>query len=280
MDILAPYREKWREVPGGDDNSGRLFSTDLLAMPDAELLSFWEANAAKRVAGSLSWLGPVYRDFFTGRRVLELGSGLGYDGLRFAAQGAHWTFADIAPENLKLIERVASLKGLSIKTFLIGDDLSFDALGGRYDAVLASGSIHHVPFEMARAECLSVLRRLKPGGRWIELAYTKERWVRDGSPPFDQWGKATDGDRTPWAEWYDADKLRARLGPATFSTVLDFSFYDDNFRWFDFIYAPDPSQQPLWPPKPTFGQRLRAARAAMSDWSYVNRIVGAGRKKA
>jgi hypothetical protein len=277
MDILAPYREKWREVPGGDDDAPRFFSSDMLAMPDAEFLSLWETNAAKRLAGSLSWLGPMYRDFFSGRHVLELGSGLGFDGLRFAAQGAKWTFADIAPDNLKVIERVASLKRLSIKTFLIREDLSFDALGGRYDAVLASGSVHHVPFEMAREECLSVLRRLKPGARWIELAYPKERWIRDGSPSFDQWGKFTDGERTPWAEWYDADKLRARLGPAKFSTVLDFNFFDDNFHWFDFIYTPELAPQVFFPPKPTLAQRLSAARTAMSDWSYIERVAkGAG----
>lgn len=271
MDVLAPYREKWREVPGGDDAAGRYFSTDLLAMPDGEFLALWEKHATGRVTGSLSWLGPVYRDFFAGRRVLELGSGLGLDGLRFAGQGANWTFADIAADNLKLIERVAALKGLRVKTFLIGSDLSFDALGGQYDAILASGSMHHVPFEIAREECLSALRRLKPGGRWIELAYPKERWLREGSQPFDQWGKGTDGDRTPWAEWYDADKLRARLAPATFATVLDFGFYDDNFRWFDFMYAPELVKQPLFPPQPTLAQRLRASWRAMSDLSYVER---------
>ena len=271
MDILAPYREKWREVPGGDDASARYFSTDLLEMPNEEFLALWESHAAKRVAGSLSWLGPMYRDFFSGRRVLELGSGLGLDGLRFAAQGANWTFADIAADNLKVIERVASLKGLRIKTFLIGNDLSFEALGGQFDAVLASGSMHHVPFEMAREECQSVLRRLKPGGRWIELAYPKERWVREGSPPFDQWGKGTDGDRTPWAEWYDAEKLRERLAPAVFTTILDFGFSNDDFHWFDFMYAPELVTQPLFPPKPTLGQRVRAAWRAASDWSYIER---------
>ena len=193
MDILAPYREKWREVPGGDDDAGRHFSTDMLTMPDGEFLALWEAHAAKRVAGSLSWLGSLYRDFFTGRRILELGSGLGLDGLRFTAQGAQWTFADIAADNLKVIERVASLKGLRVKTFLIGNDLSFDALGGQFDAVLASGSMHHVPFEMAREECLSVLRRLKPGGRWIELAYPKERWSATVA------SRSTSGERPPMA---------------------------------------------------------------------------------
>ena len=274
MDILAPYREKWREVPGGDDASARYFTTDLLAMQNDKFLALWEEHAAKRVTGSLSWVGPAYRDFFTGRRVLELGSGLGLDGLRFAGQGAIWTFADIAADNLKVIERVASLKGLRIKTFLIGNDLSFDALGGQFDAILASGSMHHVPFDMARQECSSALRRLKPGGRWIELAYPKERWIREGCQPFDQWGKGTDGDRTPWAEWYDAAKLRARLAPATFTTILDFGFFDDNFRWFDLLYAPELAKPSPQLHNPSFFQRLRAAWNATSDLPYIERLEG------
>lgn len=234
MSELAPYREKWREVPGGDDVDARRFSADLLALPDGEFLALWNGQAAQRVAGVIGWIGPLYRDFFAGRRVLELGSGMGLDGLRFASQGAHWTFADIAADNLEVIERVARLKSLDITTHLIGDDLSFDALADGFDAVLACGSLHHVPFEMARRECRNVLGKLKPDGRWLELVYPRQRWIREGSPAFDRWGKMTDGDRTPWAEWYDAEKLRRRLAPAEFATILDFNFHNDDYCWLDF----------------------------------------------
>ncbi len=237
MDVLAAHREKWREVPGGDDTDGRRYSSDLLKLPDAELLSFWDGMAANRASGVIGWIGPLYRDFMNGRRVLELGSGLGLDGLRFASQGAHWTFADIASDNLAMIERIAALKGLKVTTHLIGPDLSFDKLDGQFDAVLACGSVHHVPFDVARQECLNVLKKLKLGGRWLELVYPKERWEKAGSPSFEQWAKMTDGDRTPWAEWYDADKVRARLAPARLRTILDFGFASDNYRWLDFEYV-------------------------------------------
>ena len=82
-----------------------------------------------------------------------------------------------------------------------------------FDAVWCIGSIHHVPFEEAREESAAITAHLKPGGRWIELAYPHERWVREGSPPFDRWGQITDGERTPWAEWYDLEKLKLRLHP-------------------------------------------------------------------
>jgi SAM-dependent methyltransferase len=229
---LAAHREKWREVPGGSDTDGRIFSSDLLGLPDADLLAFWERMAERRLTEELGWIDVLYRDFFAGKRVLDVGSGLGLNGMRFASLGADWVFADIAPGNLKLLRRIAALKGLRPSFHLIGDDLSFDGLGA-FDAVFACGSLHHVPFDLARRECAQIARHLKAKARWIELVYPKERWMREGCPAFGDWGRMTDGDRTPWAEWYDADKLRARLDPLTFRTILDFTFREQHFRWLD-----------------------------------------------
>lgn len=232
------YREKWREAPAGSDTDGRVFSSELLSLPDDRLLAVWNDLAARRYGGELGWLGAVYTDALRGRRVLELGSGLGYDGIRFAEAGAYWTFADIVHDNLKLIGRIARLKGLADRTTFqyIGDDLSFAGLPADYDAIWVFGSIHHVPFELARREALDALAHLRPGGRWMELVYPRERWLREGAQPFDQWGKLTDGERTPWAEWHDAEKIRRRLFPAPMRTVLDFEFCANNYRWVDLIY--------------------------------------------
>src|SRR5438477_588662 len=109
---LAAYREKWREAPQGSDTDGRVFSSDLVALTDAGLLARWEAMAARRASGELGWLATLYADTFRDRRVLELGSGLGFDAMRFAARGARWTCADIVADNLALIRRIAALKGL------------------------------------------------------------------------------------------------------------------------------------------------------------------------
>jgi hypothetical protein len=236
---LARYREKWREAPRGSDMDGRVFSTDLLALGDGELLAAWLAMAARRYAGEIGWLGPLYADFFRGKHVLELGSGLGFDGMRFAEAGASWTFADIVPDNLAVIRRIAGLKGLDAQVgfHLIGDDLSFAGLPDDYDTIWVFGSIHHVPFEIARREALEALGHLKPGGRWMELVYPRERWLREGAPSFEQWGKLTDGERTPWAEWHDIEKVRRRLFPAPLRTVLDFEFCAQNYRWLDMCYV-------------------------------------------
>ena len=238
---LDRYRDKWREAPLGSDTDGRMFSSDLLAMSDEKLLAAWDAMAGRRYGGEIGWLGPLYFDTFRASHVLELGSGLGFDGIRFAEAGALWTFADIVPDNLDVIRRIACLKGLSdrVRFHLIDDDLSFSALPADYDVIWVFGSIHHVPFEIARKEALEALSHLKPAGRWMELVYPRERWLREGAPAFEEWGKLTDGERTPWAEWHDIEKVRRRLFPAAFRTVLDFEFCSHNYRWFDLQYASD-----------------------------------------
>ena len=55
------------------------------------------------------------------------------------------------------------------------------------------GSHIRLPFEFAKRECAAILRHLKQGGRWIELAYSRQRWVRDG-PCLKIWGNTTDGE--------------------------------------------------------------------------------------
>jgi SAM-dependent methyltransferase len=230
--VLAIYREKWREVPGGNDADGRLFSDTVLGLPDDQLMAFWRVQAASRSSGVMSFLEPLYGHYFAGKRVLEIGPGLGIDGMHMIQCGAQWTFADIVPSNLDLIRRVAALSGAKADFHLIGDDLSFDGLG-EFDAIYACGSIHHVPFDLAQRECANMLEHLKIGGRWIELSYPKQRWVNDGQPPFERWGRNTDGERTPWIEWYDLEKLQRRLAPAKFRKVADFNFANDAFIWLD-----------------------------------------------
>src|SRR5258708_10257031 len=157
-DDLARYREKWREAPRGSDMDGRVFSTDLLALADADLVAAWDAMAARRYAGEIGWLAPLYADTFRGRQVLELGSGLGFDGLRFVEAGASWTFAAIVPDNLAVIRRVAGLKGLQgrVRVHPIGGGPPFRGPPAGLDASWVFGSLPPRP--------LPVTPRQRPPG--------------------------------------------------------------------------------------------------------------------
>ncbi len=234
--VLPVLAEKWREVPGGSDLGERSYTDDMASLSDAALLAEWDRQNTQG-AELRGWWWSLYATQFRGRKVLEIGSGMGFDALHFASSGAQWTCCDIAPSNLKIIERVAAAKGATIRTLPIESLASFDTLPRDFDFVWCNGSLLHIPFESAREECAAILGHLKPGGRWIELAYPRERWIREGSPAFDKWGALTDGERTPWVEWYDVEKLKQRLYPARLRTVLDYKFHSDYYIWMDLEVA-------------------------------------------
>lgn len=244
---FSELRDKWREVPQKD---GRVFSDQLLSLDQHSFLENWRKYFDwYRKSETDRWYQTLYREFMRDKSVLEIGSGLGFDGALRLQEGLvkDWTFCDIAATNLQSVERVCNELGVRASFVFIDDAFKcFDALG-MFDVIWANGSLINVPFEFARAECMRILPHLKPGGRWIELCYPRERWVREGKPPFTEWGKVTDGERTPWVEWYDLIKIKKRLFPAPMEVVLDFNFHNDEYNWFDLMLASNRPFNPLQP---------------------------------
>lgn len=233
--FLDISREKWREVPGGD-TLDRVYSSDLLTISDIDLRKHWQAlcNAGSHPTHR-GWYQVLYREFMAGRRVVEVGSGLGFDGIHFMELGAHWTFTDIVKDNLAIVRRIVDMHGLSDRADYLWIDSphALEQLPSDVDVLWVNGSLHHAPFEIAREEAQILLTKLKPGGRWIELFYPYERWQRQGKLPFSEWGKFTDGPRTPWAEWHDAERIKQRLFPAATTTLLDYRFGGGQYGWLD-----------------------------------------------
>jgi SAM-dependent methyltransferase len=215
----------------------RAHTRDLLNLPDEELLAAWnralEDQAVGRNYDVRGWFFTLYRDQLRGKKLMDVGSGMGYDGLRFARAGADVTFVDIVPDNLEVVNRMAKIFGLTTCRFHYLEDFdSLSLLEKDYDFIWACGSLINAPYEFTKAECARLVEHLKIGGRWIELAYPRARWEREGCLPFDRWGDKTDGG-APWIEWKDLDKVRSLLEPAQFNVVLSFDFHNSDFNWFD-----------------------------------------------
>lgn len=236
-DSLRILRTKWGEVPGGEVT--RVMSRDLLQLSDQALLQKWQQfHKEASTGGAFSvrgWYQLIYKDVFRGRKIMDFGSGLAIDTIFYAQHGAEVTFVDIVPSNLEVVKRLCKLKGLTKTHFCYMEDLSsLSSLPADYDAIYCQGSLIHSPLEVTRLEAQALLKHLPVGGRWIELAYPKSRWEREGKMPFDRWGKKTDGG-APWAEWHDLEKVKAFLAPAVFEVILALEFHNSDFNWFDLV---------------------------------------------
>lgn len=228
--FASKLREKWREVP---THERRVFSRELLEMDEAKCLDVWRENDA---TPERQWYREHYGPLVANKDVLDLGSGFSTDGMYFLRQGARVTFADIIEDNLAATRRVAEHFGLNAEYYYI-DKLTRFRLPHTYDFIFAIGSLHHSPFALAKKEVKAVSEFLRPGGLFMLLTYPFERYVSSGAKDFHEFGQKTDGDRTPWAEWYDDDKIRALFGPGfelRWSKVFGRRDKPD-YNWFELV---------------------------------------------
>ena len=234
QDPFNILRSKWVEVPAGNN---RISTKALINTSDQKLLEKWLTIREQASTGSSfnvrGWYHLLYKDILKEKKVLDVGSGLGIDGITFAQHGARVTFVDIVQSNLSLLQRLCELLNLTNVDFCYMENISsLSVLPNVFDVIWCQGSLINAPFEIIHEEAQEILKHLPVGGRWVELAYPKERWEKEGRMPFDKWGKKTNGG-APWIEWYDLEKMFMRLAPAKFDVVLYFNYHNDDFNWFD-----------------------------------------------
>lgn len=120
---------------------------------------------------------PEFADFdrWKGKRVLEVGCGLGTATVSFALAGAEVTAVDMSTESLALARQNAATRGVSERvTFVEADaeELTKYVDPEPYDLVYSFGVIHHTPYP-ERAIC-EMRRYLDPGGTLKLMVYS--RW--------------------------------------------------------------------------------------------------------
>jgi ubiquinone/menaquinone biosynthesis C-methylase UbiE len=112
-----------------------------------------------------------------GKRVLEIGVGLGTDFVRFARAGASVTGVDLTERAVGLVRRRLELEGLDAD-LRVADAESLPFEDGTFDRVYSWGVLHHTPeTERAVREAIRVLR---PGGDLCVMLYARHSWVAYG----------------------------------------------------------------------------------------------------
>lgn len=135
---------------------------------------------------------PSFAEFdrWRGRRVLEIGVGLGTDFTRFARAGADLSGIDLTETAIDLVGRRLDLEELSAD-IRVSDAESLPFADGSFDLVYSWGVLHHTP-NTARA--LDEVRRvLAPGGEVRIMLYSRRSWVALGL-----WLRYALGAGRPW----------------------------------------------------------------------------------
>lgn len=148
-----------------------------------------------------------------GRRVLEVGCGLGTDAVNFARAGADYTGVDLSEASLALARRRFEVFGLTGRFFVAnGEEVASHLPDETFDLVYSFGVIHHTPHP---AEVVRQIRRLvRDDGEFRLMLYAKESW-KDAmiEAGFDQ-PEAQTG--CPIALTYTRPEVHALLEPAGF----------------------------------------------------------------
>jgi ubiquinone/menaquinone biosynthesis C-methylase UbiE len=111
-----------------------------------------------------------------GRRLLEIGCGLGFDSLQFLKRGVRVTATDLTPRAIELTRRHFQLENVHADDVRVENVLSLSFPDNSFDAVWANGVLHHTGnSQLALRE---IWRVLKPGGRAIICHfYRRGSWM-------------------------------------------------------------------------------------------------------
>lgn len=111
---------------------------------------------------------------YKGKRVLEIGCGVGIDLVRFAEGGAQVIGIDLSETAINLARQNFAQRGLDGEFFVMNGE-QLDYADNSFDVVYAHGVLQYTedPFRMAR----EMHRVLKPGGEAISMVYNRISWL-------------------------------------------------------------------------------------------------------
>lgn len=98
-----------------------------------------------------------------GRKILDVGAGLGEASVYFALQGAEVVASDLSPAMAEFQQRLAAQHGVRITSFT--GPAESTSLPGTYDIVYAANLLHHLVDKNAFLS--SAKKLLKPGGYFV-----------------------------------------------------------------------------------------------------------------
>jgi SAM-dependent methyltransferase len=136
------------------------------SLDDVLVRECFEAPTALENQFILKHMGPL-----AGKKLLDIGAGLGESSVYFALQGAAVTVVDISPQMVATALGLGRKFGVQLEG-IVSSAENLNLTANTYDIVYAANTIHHVSNRAALFEQLSLA--LKPGGMFFSydpLAY-------------------------------------------------------------------------------------------------------------
>jgi SAM-dependent methyltransferase len=136
------------------------------SLDDVLVTECFEATTALENRFILSRLGSL-----RGKKLLDIGAGLGESSVYFALKGAQVTTVDISPVMVETVLKLGQRYGVELQG-VVSSAESLNVSEGSYDVVYVANTIHHV--QDRDLLFFLIHRALKPGGMFISydpLAY-------------------------------------------------------------------------------------------------------------
>jgi len=146
-------REQWSQDPCGARYGAKYeFATR----------EFFDEVERHRYQEYAPWMPEVMGfDAFAGKRLLEVGCGMGTDLLQFARGGALCTGVDLTPRSVEISSLHFGLYGMRAD-FVLADGERLPFADESFDVVYSNGVLHHTPDTAGAVRELH--RVLRPGG--------------------------------------------------------------------------------------------------------------------
>ena len=163
--LKEDIRKFWGTLPCGVQSSREPINSH----------AFFNATARHRFQIHTDWDRTFLREAVrfhehTGKLVLEIGCGIGVDGVEWADAGNHYIGLDFNFPSCR-ITRNRFIDAGQYGTFLNGDAENLPFADDTFDLIYSFGVLHHTP--ATEGAVREVYRCLRPGGQAIIMLYYK-----------------------------------------------------------------------------------------------------------
>jgi 2-polyprenyl-3-methyl-5-hydroxy-6-metoxy-1,4-benzoquinol methylase len=166
QDLLEQIRTYWNNRPCNIRHS---------TSPIGSKEYFDEVEARRYANEPHNFTFPEF-DRWKGKRVLEIGCGIGTDAVNFARAGAIYTGVDLSGESIKLAQQRFEVFGLGGTFIECNAEELYKVFGNgeKFDLIYSFGVIHHAPNPERVVACLPKL--LADDGEIKVMLYAKNSW--------------------------------------------------------------------------------------------------------